>query len=86
MIEVERKYILSKIPKSLPKLEIKQGYLQTDKERTVRIRAVTNLKGIIKNILTIKGPSSKSGMSRFEYETIIPNKNAKAPAIAEKGK
>ena len=76
-VEIERKFILSKIPNSLPKLEIKQGYLQRDKDRTVRIRAVTNLKGIIKNILTIKGPSSKSGMSRFEYETSIPNKNAK---------
>ena len=48
MLEIERKFILSKIPNPLPKLEIKQGYLQTDKDRTVRIRAVTNLKGIIK--------------------------------------
>ena len=77
MVEIERKFILSKIPNSLPKLEIKQGYLQTDKDRTVRIRSVTNLDGLIKNILTIKGPSSKNGMSRFEYENIIPNKNAK---------
>ena len=76
-IEIERKFILSKIPNSLPKLKIKQGYLQTDKERTVRIRSVTDLDGLIKNILTIKGPSSENGMSRFEYETIIPNKNAK---------
>jgi len=76
-IEIERKFILSKIPNSLPKMEIKQGYLQTDKDRTVRIRSVTNYDGLIKNILTIKGPSSENGMSRFEYETIIPNKNAK---------
>lgn len=76
-VEIERKFILSKIPNSLPKLEIKQGYLQTDKDRTVRIRSVTDSDGFIKNILTIKGPSSENGMSRFEYETIIPNKNAK---------
>lgn len=73
MVEIERKFILSKIPDSLPKLKIKQGYLQTDKERTVRIRSVTDLDGLIKNILTIKGPSSENGMSRFEYETITSN-------------
>ena len=65
--EIERKYILSKIPNSLQKLEIKQGYLQTDTERTVRVRSVTDLDGLIKNILTIKDPSSENGMSRFEY-------------------
>ena len=29
--EIERKFILSKIPKNLPALKIKQGYLQLDK-------------------------------------------------------
>ena len=77
MVEIERKFILSKIPNSLPISEIKQGYLQTDKNRTVRIRSITDSDGFIKNILTIKGPSSENGMSRFEYETSIPKKNAK---------
>ena len=53
MVEIERKFILSKIPNSLPISEIKQGYLQTDKDRTVRIRSVTDTDGFIKNILTI---------------------------------
>ena len=75
--EIERKFIISKIPNSLPKIKIKQGYLQTDKDRTVRIRSISDEKGLLKNILTIKGPSSKNGMSRLEYETTIPNKNAK---------
>ena len=75
--EIERKFIISKIPNSLPKIKIKQGYLQTDKDRTVRIRSTSDQKGLLKNILTIKGPSSKNGMSRLEYETSIPNKNAK---------
>ena len=75
--EIERKFIISKIPNSLPKIKIKQGYLQTDKDRTVRIRSTSDEKGLLKNILTIKGPSSKNGMSRLEYETTIPNKNAK---------
>ena len=29
--EIERKFILSKIPKDLPPLKINQGYLQLDK-------------------------------------------------------
>ena len=34
--EIERKFILSKIPKNLPALKIKQGYLQLDKNCTIR--------------------------------------------------
>lgn len=75
--EIERKFILSKIPRSLPKIKIKQGYLQSDKNRTVRIRSIIDLNNNLKNILTIKGPSSPSGMSRFEYEINVPNKEAK---------
>ena len=66
--EIERKFILSKIPKNLPALKIKQGYLQLDKKCTIRVRSTISSKGS-KNTLTIKGPTSASGMSRYEYET-----------------
>ena len=71
--EIERKFILSKIPESLPNKKIKQGYLQLDKNRTVRVRSVIEPNNKISNLLTIKGPSSVSGMSRFEYEITIPD-------------
>ena len=55
--EIERKFILSKIPKNLPALKIKQGYLQLDKNCTIRVRSTSSSAGI-KNTLTIKGPTS----------------------------
>jgi CYTH domain-containing protein len=45
---------------------ITQGYLSTDKERTVRVR----IKGE-KGFLTIKGKSNDSGLSRYEWEKEI---------------
>ena len=66
--EIERKFILSKIPKDLPALKIKQGYLQLDKNCTIRVRSTISSTGT-KDTLTIKGPTSTSGMSRYEYET-----------------
>ena len=73
--EIERKFILSKIPKNLPALKIKQGYLQLDKKCTIRVRSIMISKGT-KNTLTIKGPTSASGMSRYEYETKISNEDS----------
>ena len=66
--EIERKFILSKIPKNLPALKIKQGYLQLDKKCTIRVRSTISSTST-KNTLTIKGPTSASGISRYEYET-----------------
>ena len=66
--EIERKFILSKIPKNLPALKIKQGYLQLDKNCTIRVRSTSSSAGS-KNTLTIKGPTSLNGMSRYEFET-----------------
>ena len=66
MIEIERKFLVNTNDfKSLAtsSVFIKQAYLSKDPHRTVRIR--------IKNqqaFLTIKGISSTSGMSRFEWE------------------
>ena len=70
MIEIERKFLVNTNDfKSLAtsSVFIKQAYLSKDPYRTVRIR--------IKNqqaFLTIKGISSTSGMSRFEWEKELP--------------
>ena len=70
MIEIERKFlVLSKDFKKEAYIEtiIKQGYLSSVPERTVRVRT----KGE-KAYLTIKGKSNDSGLSRFEWEKEIP--------------
>lgn len=69
-IEIERKFLVKNLSyksESFEKKYIKQGYLNSDKNRTVRIR-VSNNTGFI----TIKGKSSKNGTSRFEWEKEIP--------------
>mgnify|MGYP001277436610 FL=1 len=73
--EIERKFILSKIPKNLPALKIKQGYLQLDKNCTIRVRSTSSSAGS-KNTLTIKGPTSLNGMSRYEFETELSESDA----------
>ena len=66
MIEIERKFLVKTNDfknLAVSSATIKQAYLSKDPHRTVRIR--------IKNkqaFLTIKGISSASGMSRFEWE------------------
>ncbi len=68
--EIERKFIINHIPKSLLGYKLKQGYLQSEKKRTVRIRTVEGK--INKSYITIKGVSNKAGLSRYEFETEIP--------------
>lgn len=68
-LEIERKFlVLSSAFKkeSHKKYKIKQGFLNSHKERTVRIRT-TDTKGY----LTVKGISNNSGTSRFEWEKEI---------------
>jgi len=75
MIEVERKFlVLSDAYKheAYKKTEILQGFLNSDKERTVRVRIKGN-----KGYLTVKGISSKDGTSRFEWEKTISKNDAK---------
>jgi adenylate cyclase len=70
MIEIERKFlVLSEDFKKEAYIDkrIKQGYLSSVPERTVRVRT----KGE-KAYLTIKGKSNDSGLSRFEWEKEIP--------------
>lgn len=70
MVEIERKFlVISEEFKNLAskKFRIIQGFLNTHPERTVRIR----IKGD-QAFLTIKGKSSKNGLTRFEWEKEIP--------------
>ena len=84
MIEIERKFlIVSEAFKrdALRQNHIAQGYLSTHAERTVRVR----IKGE-KGYLTIKGESSATGLSRFEWEKEISVEEAKQLLLlCEKG-
>lgn len=75
MIEIERKFLVnSKSFKTgaFKDTRIIQGYLNSNKQRSVRVR----LKGEV-GYLTIKGESSKNGLSRFEWEKEISKSEAK---------
>lgn len=84
MIEIERKFLVTStdfIQQSHAKHEIAQGYLNSNPERTVRIRIKDN-----RGFLTIKGVSNASGASRFEWEKEIPIDEAKQLLLlCEKG-
>ena len=74
-IEIERKFLVKNNSfknDSFKRLSIKQGFLNSNKNRVVRIRII-NKKGFI----TVKGKSNKKGLSRFEWEKKIPVKEAK---------
>ncbi len=69
MIEIERKFLVRSEQyktDSSKNVEIKQGYLNSHPERTTRIRIQNKIA-----FITIKGKSSKSGLSRFEWEKEI---------------
>ena len=75
MIEIERKFLVTSTKfkdLAFKKERITQGFLSTDKQRTVRVR----LKGD-QGFLTIKGPSTEDGISRFEWEKSITVQDAK---------
>ena len=69
MIEIERKFFVlntSFIEQASSKKRIAQGYLNTNPDRTVRVRIKDS-----DGFLTIKGRSNVVGMSRFEWEQKI---------------
>lgn len=69
MIEIERKFLVTSDvykTEAFKQSRIVQGFLNTDKERTVRVR----IRGD-KGFLTVKGKSSSNGLSRFEWEREI---------------
>ena len=70
MVEIERKFLVTNcnfIMESKVKFRIVQGYLNSNPERTVRIRIKGN-----KGFITIKGKGNESGTTRFEWEKEIP--------------
>jgi adenylate cyclase len=74
MLEIERKFLVTSDAfktEAFAQNRIKQGYLSSIPERTVRVR----IKGD-KGFLTIKGISNESGLSRFEWEKEIPVEEA----------
>ena len=84
MIEIERKFLVLNtdfIDLAVTQNRIVQGYLNSDPERTVRIR----IKGE-KGFLTIKGKGNDSGTTRLEWETEIALAEAeKLLSICENG-
>lgn len=69
-LEIERKYlVVGDGWKTVEPIELRQGYLNSDKSRTVRVR-VTNEDAY----LTIKGITT--GISRPEFEYSIPLEDA----------
>jgi len=68
-VEIERKFLVKNNnykTEAFQKSLIKQGFLNTNKERTVRVRIIDE-----KGFLTIKGKSNKQGTVRFEWEKEI---------------
>lgn len=89
-LEIERKFLVVSDQykaQSFQKLHIKQGFLNSHEERTVRVR-IANGSGV----LTIKGKSSPSGAQRFEWETATSLEEAEAllllcePGVVEKNR
>lgn len=84
MVEIERKFLVTSeaFKSEAFKVEpIIQGYLNSNKKRSVRIR----IKGE-KAYLTIKGESNQSGISRLEWEKEIDRNEAeKLIELCEEG-
>lgn len=75
MLEIERKFLINSEDfksQASHKNQIAQGYLNSNPERTVRVR----IKGE-SGFLTIKGKGNDTGMTRFEWETEISLAEAK---------
>lgn len=73
-VEIERKFLVTNSAfkeESYQDNYLKQGYLNSDKSRTVRIRITDN-----NAFITIKGKSNKAGTTRFEWEKEIHKNEA----------
>ena len=69
MIEIERKFLVKSNAfknEAFQNYTIKQGFLNSNPERTVRVRLKNN-----KGVITVKGKSSDDGLTRFEWEKEI---------------
>lgn len=84
MQEIERKFLVKNTEfkkEAFQKKYIKQAFLNSDKNRTVRVRIKDE-----EAFLTIKGISNKEGTTRFEWEKQISIEEAKSLFdLCEKG-
>ena len=76
-IEIERKFLVHKAGRpykeqAFASSRITQGYICSERGRTVRVRIRDG-----RGFLTIKGPSDKAGMSRYEFEKEITTDEAR---------
>ncbi|MBL4605193.1 MAG: CYTH domain-containing protein [Flavobacteriaceae bacterium] len=83
-LEIERKFLVTTLDYqklSFQKKYIQQGFLNSDKNRVVRVRIIDE-----KGFLTIKGLSNTNGTTRFEWEKEISFDDAKElMKLCEKG-
>lgn len=78
--EIERKFLLRHdgwrtLASGTP---YRQGYLNSQKERTVRVRAVGD-----RGFLTIKGPTIGAARAEYEYPISVDDANALLDTLAE---
>jgi CYTH domain-containing protein len=74
-LEIERKFLVlddSYKREAFSKSHIVQGYICSERGRTVRVRIRDD-----RAYLTIKGPSENGGLSRYEFEREIPLEDGK---------
>ncbi len=72
--EIERKFLVlddSYKREAFGSSHIRQGYICSERGRTVRVRIRDD-----RGYLTIKGPSPDGGLSRYEFEQEIPLEDA----------
>ena len=71
--EIERKSLVEGdfLSEATSKTRIVQGYICSEKGRTVRVRIRDD-----KGYLTVKGAASSSGLSRYEFEREVPLEDA----------
>ena len=73
-LEIERKFLVlddSYKHEAFKSYHIRQGYICSERGRTVRIRIRDN-----EAFITIKGPSLDGGLTRYEFEQSIPMDDA----------
>ena len=71
--EIERKFLVigEFRDQAYDSSRIRQGYISSGNGRTVRVRIRDD-----KGYLTIKGPSNRAGLARYEFEIEIPLSDA----------
>ncbi|RIA11021.1 CYTH domain-containing protein [Flavobacteriaceae bacterium MAR_2010_72] len=84
MVEIERKFLVTSTDfkkEAFNQTRILQGFLNSHKERTVRVRLRES-----KGYLTVKGLSSQEGLTRYEWESEISKQDAEnLLKLCEKG-